>query len=287
MNAKRVCLGWGYATLPIFVLVVLTATAGVACGQADPEPTSPPSATAITAPTPEPSPEPAPTEIAATLDEPSYTVARDDLPLMILAPADVVLAIPAIRNQVEDMEKLSGGGLSTSRSYTENDTSAQNSADPLDTAASLAEQGRVVGYRDNFFDSSAIYVTGAIPEGPFQVFTGVVLFDAAESASEWLDRSIQVTRDSVGQTRNRFTLIDVTETPAPELGDEALILRIIASFSGPPSVDVVTVSLRWRRGPIFATLQVDTVNEESYTGAVLQLALNMDTRINGVLMGAQ
>ena len=113
------------------------------------------------------------------------------------------------------------------------------------------------------------------------------MFVTGESASEWLARSFQVTRDSVGQTRDRVTLIDVTETPAPELGDRALILRIIASFSGPPSIDVVTLSLRWRRGPIVAVVQVDTVNSESYTSAVLQLALSMDARINGVLTGAK
>lgn len=90
-----------------------------------------------------------------------------------------------------------------------------------------------------------------------------------------------------GQTQDRFTRINVTETPAPELGDKALILRIIASFSGPPSIDIVTVSLRWRRGPIVAAVQVDTVNSKAYTSAVLQLALGMDSRINGVLTGAE
>jgi hypothetical protein len=291
MGAKWVGLGRGYATLPIFVLVVLAATGAVACGQAESEPTSPPFATAITIPSAEPSaeppPEPAPTEIAATLDEPTYEVAKEDLPRMILTPSDVSAAIPEIRKQIEDMENLSGGGLSTGRAYIDNDDAAQSSADLLDTAVSLAERGRIIGYRDNFFDASALYTTGDEPAGPFQVFTGVQMFDTAESASEWLKRSFQITRDSVGQTQDRFTLIDVTETTAPDLGDRALILRIVASFSGPPSVDIVTVSVRWRRGPIVAAVQVDTVNSKAYTSAVLQLALGMDARINGVLMGAQ
>ena len=269
----------------------MAATIGVACGQADPEPTSTPSATAITAPTPEPSAEPpsepVPTEIAANLDEPTYVVAQEDLPRMILTPSDVSAAIPEIRKQIEDMEKLSGGGLSTGRAYVDNDDAAQSSADLLDTAVSLPESGRVIGYRDNFFDASALYATAGEPEGPFQVFTGVQIFYTAESGSECLKRSLQTTRDSVGQTQDRFTLINVTETPAPELGDKALILRIIASFSGPPSIDIATVSLRWRRGPIVAAVQVDTVNSKAYTSAVLQLALGMDSRINGVLTGAE
>ncbi len=36
-----------------------------------------------------------------------------------------------------------------------------------------------------------------------------------------------------------------------------------------------------------AAVQVDTVNRKIYTSAVLQLALGMDVRINGVLTGAQ
>ena len=115
MDAKWVSMGRNFARPPSLVLLALAATVGVACGQADPEAISPLFATAITAPTPEPepSPEPAPTTIAATLDEPTYVVARDDLPRMILAPSDVSVAIPEIRKQIEDMEKLSGGGLST------------------------------------------------------------------------------------------------------------------------------------------------------------------------------
>jgi len=206
---------------------------------------------------------------------------------MILTPPDVSLAIPEIRKQIEDMEKLSGGGLSTGRAFIDNDDAAQNSADLLDTTDSLAERGLIIAYRDNFFDASALYVIDEEPVGPFQVFTRGQLFDTAESASEWLESSFQATRDSVGQTRDRVTLIDVTETPALDLGDKALILRIIASFSGPPSIDVVTLSLRWRRGPIVAVVQVDTVNSKAYTSAVLQLALTMDARINGVLTGAQ
>jgi hypothetical protein len=34
-------------------------------------------------------------------------------------------------------------------------------------------------------------------------------------------------------------------------------------------------------------VHLDTVNSESYTRAVLQLALSMDAWINGVLTGAQ
>lgn len=286
MDAKRVGLGRSFVVVPILGLVTLAI--GMACGSSD-APT--PVATAATVPTsepaPKPSPEPTPTEVAATLDEPTYIVAKDDLPLMILTPDDVALAIPEIRKQLEDMAKLSGGGLSTGRTYIDNDDAAQNSADLLDTAASLAERGRIVGYSDNFFDASALYAAGGMPAGPFQVFTGVQLFDTAGLASAWLDRSFQTTRDSAGQTRNRFTLIDVTETTAPELGDKALVLRIIATFSGPPSVDVITVSLRWRRGPIVAVVQVDAINDESYSGAVLGLALRMDARINGVLTGTQ
>jgi len=59
------------------------------------------------------------------------------------------------------------------------------------------------------------------------------------------------------------------------------------SFSGPPSIDVVTLSLRWLRGLIVTIVHLDTVNSKSYTRAVLQLALSMDAWINGVLTGAQ
>ena len=206
---------------------------------------------------------------------------------MILTPPDVSAAIPEIRKQIEDMEKLSDGGLSTGRAYIDNDDAAQSRADLLDTAVSLAERGRIIGYRDNFFDASALYATEGEPEGPFQVFTGVQMFDTAESAFKWLERSFQVTRDSVGQTQDRFTLINVTGTLAPELGDKVLILWIIASFSGPPNVDIVPVSVRWSRGPMLAAVQVDTVNIKAYTSAVLQLTLGMDARTNGVLTGAQ
>jgi hypothetical protein len=150
MDAKWVSMGRNFARLPILVLVALTATVGVACGQSDPEPTSTPFATATTIPAPEPSPEPAPTTIAAIPAEPIYVVAQDDLPRMILTPPDVSLAIPEIRNQIEDMEKLSGGGLSTGRAFIDNDDAAQNSADLLDTAASLAERGLIIADRDNF-----------------------------------------------------------------------------------------------------------------------------------------
>ncbi|MCX8213436.1 MAG: hypothetical protein OTJ97_02850 [SAR202 cluster bacterium] len=206
---------------------------------------------------------------------------------MILAPSDVSAAIPEIRKQIEDMEKLSGGGLSTGRAYIDNDDAAQSSADLLDTAVSLAERGRVIGYRDNFFDASALYATAGEPEGPFQHSPGSRYFIPPNRHLNGSSARSKPLAIPSGQTQDRFTRINVTETPAPELGDKALILRIIASFSGPPSIDIVTVSLRWRRGPIVAAVQVDTVNSKAYTSAVLQLALGMDSRINGVLTGAE
>jgi hypothetical protein len=291
MDAKLVGLGRSVVVLPFLGLVLLAAIVGVACGSADPEPTPPPAATATTVPTPEPapepSPEPTPTEIAVTLDEPAYVVVRDDLPLMILTPDDVALAIPEIRRQLEDLAKLSGGGLSASRAFIDNNNAARASADLLDTAASLAERGRIVGYQDRYFNASALYATGGMPAGPFQVFTGVQWFDTAESASAWLDRSLQNTRDSVGQTQNRFTIMDFLETPAPDLGDQALIERSVGVFSGPPSIETTNVLLRWRRGQILAAVQVTTINDESYTGAALGLALTMDAQINAVLAGPQ
>ena len=151
----------------------------------------------------------------------------------------------------------------------------------------IADRGRIIGYRYNFFDALALYATAGEPEGPFQVFTGVQMFDTADSAFKWPERSFQITRDFVGQTQDRFTLIDVTETLAPELGDKAMILRKSATFSGPPCVDIVMVSVRWSRGPMVAAVQVDTVNSKVYRSAVLQLALGMDARTNGVLTGAQ
>jgi len=291
MDAKRVGLGRSVVVLPFLGLVLLAAIVGVACGSADPEPTPPPAATATTVPTPgpapEPSPEPTPTEIAVTLDEPAYAVVRDDLPLMILTPDDVALAIPEIRKQLEDLAKLSGGGLSTSRAFIDNDNAARASADLLDTAASLAKRGRIVGYTDTYFDASALYATRGMPAGPFQVFTRVQMFDTAESASAWLDRSLQNTRDSVGKTQNRFTLMDLIETPAPDLDDHALIQWSVGVFSGPPSIESTGVLLRWRRGRILAAVQVVTINDESYAGAALGLALTMDARINAVLTGTR
>ncbi len=288
MDAKRVGLGRSRVVLSILGLVIITAVVGVACGAADPEPTPAPAATAPAVPTPEPapepSPEPTPTEVAVILDEPTYTVERDDLPQMILTPDDVALAIPEIRKQIEDMAKLTGGGLSAGRAFVDNDNAARGSADPLDTAASLAERGRIVGYRDSFFDASALTAVRGEPAGPYSVFTGVQMFDTAESASEWLDRSIQNTRDSVGQTQNRLTLIDLIETPTPELGDRALIMRMDGAFSGPPSAEYVNVAILWRRGPIVASVAVATINSKPYTGAALGLALSMDARINGALI---
>lgn len=283
--------------MPIIGSVMLAAIVGVACGSADPAPTPAPAATATTVtnvtavpvpePAPEPSPEPTPTEKAAILDEPTYDVVQDDLPLMILTPDDVALAIPEIRKQLEDLAKLSGGGLSTARAFIDNDNAARASADLLDTAASLAERGRIVGYTDTYFDASALYATGGMPVGPFQVFTRVQMFDTAESASVWLDRSLQNARDFVGQTQNRFTVMDLLETPAPDLGYQALIQRSVGVFSGPPSIESTGVLLRWRRGQILAAVQVTTINDESYTGAALGLALTMDARINAVLTGTR
>lgn len=291
MDAKRAGLGRSYVSPLIVSLVMLAATVSVACGSADPEPTPPPVATATTVPTsepaPDPSPEPVPTEIAATLEEPTYVVVRDNLPLMIVTPDDVALAIPEIRRQLEDLAKLSGGGLSTGRAFIDNDNAARASADFLDTAASLAERGRIVGYTDTYFDASALYATGGMPAGPFQVFTRVQMFDTAESASAWLDRVLQNTRDAVGQTQNRFTIMDLLETPAPDLGDQALIQRSVGVFSGPPGIESTGVLLRWRRGQILAAIQVTTINDESYTGAALGLALTMDARINAVLADSQ
>jgi hypothetical protein len=204
---------------------------------------------------------------------------------MILTPDDVALAIPEIRKQLEDLAKLSGGGLSTGRAFIDNDNAARASADLLDTAESLAERGRIVGYTDTYFDASALYATGELPAGPFQVFTRVQMFDTAESASAWLDRSLQDSRDFVGETRNRFTILDLLETPAPDLGDQAMIQRTVGVFSGPPSIESTGVLLRWRRGQILGAVQVVTINEESYTAAALGLALTMDARINDVLAG--
>ena len=113
------------------------------------------------------------------------------------------------------------------------------------------------------------------------------MFDTAESALAWLDRSLQNTRDSVAQTKNRFTTMDLLETPAPDLGDQAMIQRSVGVFTGPPSIESTGVILRWRRGQILAAVQVTTINDESYTAAALGLALTMDARINAVLKGTR
>ncbi len=267
-------------------LVVLILLIGAACGGSDsaltptatPTPTSTPTPTAT--PTPALTTEPVlePTAISATL-EPLPSVARDDLPAMVLTQADIDAEFPVL--QQETYRPLLD---SEESGYKGSEAIAENTIDPLDTPGDVEAQGFLYSYQNDFLNLTALFGGEVSVDSPVEITSAILLFDTPESAQTYLMRQLEDYRNAVGQDLEGLLVEDFQEFTAPDVGTEAWAGHV--DISAPElGLDISGTFIQWSKGPLAALVLLASHGDKDWSGATESLALLMDERIDGVLSG--
>ncbi|MBI1885318.1 MAG: hypothetical protein HYS09_03220 [Chloroflexi bacterium] len=163
--------------------------------------------------------------------------------------------------------------------FQDNKAAAQDTADPNDTAADVAEAGRINGYELSYSDFSRL----GEAEGAVEADTAVELYRDADAASAWLARLVNDIQGLEGQeAQEGFSVKNVETFTIDGLGDEATGLRYRFSV-GDATGHTTLVIFRLDR-LLAGTVQVRN-DDKDVDSQVEQTARSLEERIKGVALG--
>ena len=198
------------------------------------------------------------------------SITPEDLPSMVLDQVGVVSEFPDL---VLDWQE-SG--------YRDNVIAAENTIDPDDSALVMAARGRLDGYENGFIDPQALTSDQSSTGRPYGAGSTVELMDGEESARAYLRIMVEEFRRYQDADIEGVTFDGFEELAAPDLGSDAIAIRVSGSTSF-LNVTVYTTIVSWARGPIVATVGTGAFDDTDLLGALTRLALLMDQRIQEVL----
>ena len=197
-----------------------------------------------------------------------HSIAREELPRMVLALSDVQPLFPSL-----EIDRGDTG-------FHDNEASAEETIDPEDTAEDLAALGRLDGYSIVFRDPEGTFEN---PERLFSVESIVDLMDSQASALAYLRSQAESDRRLVGtEILDGIVFEAFEETPAPDIGMEADAGRLVLRFVDSDLIAVITFAA-WIRGPVLAVVLTIAFDEDDRSAVVELLARRMDLRIDAVL----
>ena len=242
------------------VAVVLS----VACGAGGSTAPDTPARVVATVVVVAPSPTSAPT--ATPTQGPSILLSEPELAALVLATESIESTFAALRLNAQHSGPI------------DNAAAADDSPIFGQTAAGLADQGRLGGYSSEYRNLLALFDPERQTATPSFVSSAADLFDTAESATLYLDRWSAALGNLIDRDLDGIVLEEIVEFEAPDLGEDVTAAHLDAVVIG-FEIDFDGTLIAWTRGRVVAVLVVLGAGGQSWTDATEGAAREMDSLI--------
>ena len=176
-----------------------------------------------------------------------------------------------------------GFSIDPDSGFQDNAEAAEASMNPDDTAGDFSDAGRITGYAVNL-EADEIIAMLLSGTGIITIESEVELYEDAESASQYLARTLAEFNDYEGEDVGGLIVGPNTLFDVAEIGDESGGLEFSGSL---PAFDVTLYGtvVYFRIGRVEAVVIFSAIDDQDLRADAEAAARKLDERIRGVLLG--